>query len=152
METSQCLLKRFFSIGHLLGKSMPYPSTPLLLFSSSPFPVLVRTFNNVGPYIYPWGMLLITIQTAYCGSQDTEPSDAAGFLRLSPLPNSCITGLALGTPRETLSSTWLERRCPTLPQQYTKPGSNQFDQALFVSITWLQVSLDLGILCHLPLP
>lgn len=84
-------------------------------------------------------MFLVTIQTSQGWSQDPEPRDAASFLSPFHSSNSYWTHSALSTPWETLSNTWLEPRCPALPQLCTKPGSNQFDQALFVPITWLHI-------------
>lgn len=100
--------KWFLVFDHLHGNSTPHPSTPLpvALFKSVSY-VLVRTFNNVGPYIYPWGMLLVTIQSLYCQSQDTGPSDAASFLSPFHLSNSLIISVPLRIPWETVKHlTW----------------------------------------------
>lgn len=104
--------KCFLVFGHLYCKPTPHPSTPLpaALFKSVSS-ILVRTFNNIVPSIYLWGILLVTIQTSYCRSRDPEPGDAASFLSLSPFyfSNSYLTNLALRTSWETVKHlTWVK--------------------------------------------
>lgn len=124
---------------------MPCPSTPLppALFKSISY-VLVRTSNNIGPYIYPWGMLLITVQTSYCGSQDTEPSDEASFLCQFISYQFCSKDTMGDYQTSDLSQG--VQHFPTCTQGQAEISLNRhyLSQSLYC-----KSALDLCILCHL---
>lgn len=140
--------KWFVVFDYLHGKSMPCPSTPLpAALCNSISSVLIRTFNNIGPFIYPWGMLLITIQTSYWGSQETEPREEAIFRSHFHLSNSYITNFALRTPWETVKHlSWGIQHFPSCTQGQAEISliSHYLSQSLDS-----KSALDLCILCHL---